>query len=396
MRGLGPAAGGPLGDAEADSTVAYLRQHVTELAIRNIAYGAELFVGTCADCHGLDGDAVAFVDLKSPDYVQAWSDADLASAIRRDTNGGRDLSANATRGSLTRQTAALLAFLKSSAGLPSTAALAPSASRTGGTLYAQNCASCHGIAGNVVPSVQLKSPVFLALRSRDVVVTTVRSGNDKGMPAWAQAAGGPLTDDEIESVVTYLFRTAGALEVAGPEPSAGAPVSSGPRLYSTLCAGCHGVDRSGGVAPPLLPESLTLSDAAYEAIVANGRGAMPGWGDQGLTEADIAALVEFTRSEPIAVGLSSFVSAGIGNGLSGRALYQVTCQNCHGQSGLQIPQCPLGSSEWLSNLLPGELERVIAHGKPAAGMPAWSVDAGGPLTSEQIASIVAYVLEEWR
>lgn len=67
--------------------------------------------------------------------------------------------------------------------------------------------------------------------------------------------------------------------------------------YRALCASCHGAERYGGVAPPLLPEALgRKSDAALAETITAGRPntQMPAFGDR-LSEADAAALVAWIR-----------------------------------------------------------------------------------------------------
>lgn len=67
-------------------------------------------------------------------------------------------------------------------------------------------------------------------------------------------------------------------------------------LYSANCSNCHGADRAGGNAPPLLPGSLTKEFSAYVSIVTDGSGPMPAWGSK-LSMEEINALVEFILSE---------------------------------------------------------------------------------------------------
>ncbi|MCC6238089.1 MAG: cytochrome c [Dehalococcoidia bacterium] len=71
-------------------------------------------------------------------------------------------------------------------------------------------------------------------------------------------------------------------------------------FYAANCAACHGTNRQGGVGPPLIPSRLTMSDEFYSETIANGRSgtSMPAWSQLGLSEANIASLVAFLRTEP--------------------------------------------------------------------------------------------------
>jgi mono/diheme cytochrome c family protein/WD40 repeat protein len=69
-------------------------------------------------------------------------------------------------------------------------------------------------------------------------------------------------------------------------------------LYAEHCAACHGVQRTGGLGPALLPESLSrLRPAEALEVITRGRLAtqMPGFVDQ-LPKEDIAALAAYVRT----------------------------------------------------------------------------------------------------
>jgi mono/diheme cytochrome c family protein/WD40 repeat protein len=69
-------------------------------------------------------------------------------------------------------------------------------------------------------------------------------------------------------------------------------------LYAEHCAACHGMQRTGGMGPALLPESLSrLRPAEALEVITRGRLAtqMPGFVDQ-LPKEDIAALAAYVRT----------------------------------------------------------------------------------------------------
>jgi mono/diheme cytochrome c family protein/WD40 repeat protein len=69
-------------------------------------------------------------------------------------------------------------------------------------------------------------------------------------------------------------------------------------LYTEHCAACHGTQRTGGMGPALLPESLSrLRPAEALQVVTHGRVAtqMPGFANQ-LAQEDIAALAAYVRT----------------------------------------------------------------------------------------------------
>lgn len=70
--------------------------------------------------------------------------------------------------------------------------------------------------------------------------------------------------------------------------------------FRDTCGGCHGPNREGGTGPALIPARLSEDESFYFTTIQDGRPntVMPGWGNIGLTEAEIQALVEYIYSEP--------------------------------------------------------------------------------------------------
>src|SRR5262245_20872626 len=69
-------------------------------------------------------------------------------------------------------------------------------------LYAQNCAGCHGADGRFGSSHPLNDPVYLAVVNPDVLRQVTANGvQGTSMPAFAQHAGGSLTDKQIDVLV---------------------------------------------------------------------------------------------------------------------------------------------------------------------------------------------------
>ena len=120
---------------------------------------------------------------------------------------------------------------------------------------------------------------------------------------------------------------------------------------------------------------------------------MPSWRERGLTDEQIKMLVAFIKSPPGGEPTTQNVDplSTPAPMLMGADLFGEICSKCHGPDGLQIPQCPIGSREFLSNMSFEGLIRRISRGKPGAGMPTWSEEYGGPLTEEQILSVAEYL-----
>src|ERR1700688_1873434 len=159
--------------------------------------------------------------------------------------------------------------------------VAPSQVLDFGTLYAQNCAGCHGAEGRGGASIALANPVYLALVDETTMRNIVANGvRGTSMPAFAQSAGGMLTEQQIEVITGGIVSRWGrkqALDGAN-QPSyaakAAGNVDHGQLVFGTYCASCHG--SAGGGTPKgsaITNDSFLalVSDQALRTIVITGR-----------------------------------------------------------------------------------------------------------------------------
>jgi len=136
-------------------------------------------------------------------------------------------------------------------------------------LYSQNCAGCHGASGKGGAAIALGNPVFLAIADDSVIRRTVASGvPGTSMPAFAQSAGGMLTDKQIDALVNGIrsWAKSDVLNSATPPPyssrTPGDP-QRGAEAYRTYCSSCHGVDGRGG------NKASSIVDGGYLALVSD-------------------------------------------------------------------------------------------------------------------------------
>jgi mono/diheme cytochrome c family protein len=145
-------------------------------------------------------------------------------------------------------------------------------------LFARHCAGCHGADGRLGPARPLNDPLYLALVPRERLTRVIARGvAGTSQPAFAQSAGGELTDAQIDALVQGLIATWGRSDPA--RDAALPPYESGPgdaergqSVYATACAACHGPEGRGG------PKGGTVVDPSYLALVS----------DQGLRTTMIA------------------------------------------------------------------------------------------------------------
>lgn len=159
--------------------------------------------------------------------------------------------------------------------------LAPNEVLEFGTLYAENCAGCHGTEGRGGAAIALANPVYLAIADDASIRKVIGNGvRGTAMPAFAESAGGMLTDAQID-VITKGIRSRWsqhAILDAATAPSY-APKSTGDAqrgevAYKTFCESCHGPGGSGGRKGSAITDDSFLalvSDQGLRTIVITGR-----------------------------------------------------------------------------------------------------------------------------
>jgi len=136
-------------------------------------------------------------------------------------------------------------------------------------LYSQNCAGCHGPNGKGGAAIALANPVFLAIADDTAIRHTAASGvPGTPMPAFAQSAGGILTDKQIDSLVSGIRSWAKPDALGGETPppytapGPGDP-QRGANMYRTYCSSCHGENGRGG------SKAGSIVDGSYLALVSD-------------------------------------------------------------------------------------------------------------------------------
>jgi cytochrome c oxidase cbb3-type subunit III len=159
--------------------------------------------------------------------------------------------------------------------------LAPTEVLDFGTLYAENCAGCHGAAGSGGAAIALANPVYLAIADDTAIRKAIAKGvRGTAMPAFAQSAGGMLTDKQIEVISTEIRARWGRQEIPDgtnpPSYTAKSPGDSqrGAVAYTTYCESCHGPGGHGGQRGSAITNDSFLalvSDQGLRTIVIVGR-----------------------------------------------------------------------------------------------------------------------------
>ena len=173
-------------------------------------------------------------------------------------------------------------------------------------LYARNCSACHGADGQGALTVGIGRPVYLAMADDSTIRDVIERGRPgTPMSAFAQNAGGMLTDAQIEILVRGIRQRWGrALENYSPPPYASSQpgdTARGQGVFTESCAGCHGADGRGArrIADPSYLSLVTDHHLRTVIIVGMPNLAMPDWRghNKPLSDAEITDVVAWLASQ---------------------------------------------------------------------------------------------------
>ncbi len=182
----------------------------------------------------------------------------------------------------------------------------------GARLFAENCAVCHGEAGEGRVGATLDKDwpsIRPDLRVRSTIVNGIAG---TPMVPWGQATGGPFSDEQIDALVAYILTwETGGTRIIGPTPTfAARPLitaipdvegdpNQGAQLFDQNCAVCHGPEGQGRVGAALAKNFSSIRpDLAVKSTISNGIAGspMPAWSQAKggpLTEQEINHLTAF-------------------------------------------------------------------------------------------------------
>lgn len=190
------------------------------------------------------------------------------------------------------------------------------------TLYKANCAGCHGDNGRNGAAISLANPVYLAVAGEDNLrQITAKGVSGKLMPAFAQSAGGMLTDRQINSLAHGMVNAWSKPDLLAGQnlPSYSATLTGdagqGGQTFASHCAHCHGASGEGvagdaksgaGKTGSIVNGSYLalISDQGLRSIVIAGRpdDGMPDWrgnGTQPMTDQQISDVVAWLASKRV-------------------------------------------------------------------------------------------------
>ncbi len=199
---------------------------------------------------------------------------------------------------------------------------------TGAGLYEEFCSPCHGDKGQGIEgrAPNINSQYFFSpdgrrkelnyLGTMDAYITlTIAGGRPaqstsgpwaENMPTWSVDYGGPLRNDQIDSIADYILsweEYAPDLN-AEPTPIVGNPEERGEALFSAMgCVGCHMIDGEGGAVGPDLTGVVAAKGEDYvrqsiiapNAVIADGytEGIMPQNFGERMSDEQISDIITY-------------------------------------------------------------------------------------------------------
>ena len=289
------------------------------------------------------------------------------------------------------------------------------------TLYAENCAVCHGLGGEGLGATPgLNTPGLAGMSADELFKVIARGRFDTAMPAWGQEDGGALSDYQINTLVLLIQQgdwqaTQDRVVNLGMAPLVpfaaqadpalleqvallpqGEQLSLGITVFAENCVACHGADGLGtALAPALNDPVVAVKDPAeLDRTVRNGvpTTLMAGW-DNVLTAEEIAGVIALISGwdqvpagtipepdQPVAVTAESLAL--------GSDLYSQSCTRCHSPTGQGTQRAPaLNVKSFLTTTNDIAMQQIITLGVPGTAMPAW----GDRMPEEQIQAIVGFI-----
>ncbi len=289
------------------------------------------------------------------------------------------------------------------------------------TIYAQNCAVCHGLAGEGIGSTPaLRRPEMQSADPGSLNKVISRGLYNTSMPAWNLEDGGSLSDYQIGLLVTLIQQGDWQLVQdrvvnlglaplvpfsAQPDPALieltralpeGETLALGIETFANECVACHGPDGLGSsLAPALNTADLRLKDkSTIERTILNG---VPGtlmssWQDVLSMEQVASLLALITRWDEVPNGAIPAPDRSLPvteQSLQlGADLYAQSCSRCHGLEGQGTPRAPsLNVKGYLEQTNDLAMQQIITYGVPGTSMPAW----GDRLADAEIQAIVGFI-----
>jgi len=189
----------------------------------------------------------------------------------------------------------------------STVAIRPSDVADFHVLYSENCSGCHGADGQGALTVGIGTPIYLAIADDATIHHVIEEGRPgTAMAAFAQKAGGLLTDAQVDILVHGIRSWAKPSDFGNAKPpayTASQPgdATRGQDVFKTFCFACHA---PSGHSPRVINDGSYLnlvSDQHLRTVIITGMPhlGMPDWRTHSkpLSDADVTDVVAWLAKQ---------------------------------------------------------------------------------------------------
>jgi len=207
--------------------------------------GAQVFAENCAACHGEDGQGRIGATL-AKNWSSIRPDLQIQDTIERGIEGtfmppwGMAFGGPLDNDQIEAVTRYILSwesgrpsFIYPTPTIDTRIVLTPPPGvsgdpNAGAQLYATNCAVCHGPNGEGRIGATLARE-WSSTRPDLLVKSVIENGVEgAAMPAWSQANGGPLSEEEIDNIVAYILTWSGPASTPGSQEQVVGPLTGWP------------------------------------------------------------------------------------------------------------------------------------------------------------------------
>jgi mono/diheme cytochrome c family protein len=283
----------------------------------------------------------------------------------------------------------------------------------GQQLYSQSCAPCHGEFGEGGPNPSREGDIIFPISTAEYLKTrddsTIRAVIAQGQPNYGMspfgsAFGGPLDDEEIDAVVSFIRTWEADPPVELPPEivvDVGETVNLDTKqIYDQLCSQCHGLNGEGGVGPAFEDAQFhdTRTDTQlYNAInLGHGATSMIGWGDV-LSAEQVQQMVLLLRQfRPSPVSTEPTIEA-VSFSSDVMPIFQASCAACHGNFGgwdASTYTSVLGTGDNAPVIIPGDAENSLLAQKMVGTQSSGAImPPAGLLPEDEIQVILDWIEE---
>ncbi|MDP6523584.1 MAG: c-type cytochrome [Kiritimatiellia bacterium] len=319
-RGTAMGAWKHISTRDAGALMAYLRSFESgvvrshaKVAVGSESAGRDVFARVCAQCHGHEGIGLIAPAIGGRQFLESSDDRFLRETIsygRTETPMRANLSGTHGMADLSAQdiddTITYMRTLQKKTFSTIGKSVSQGDIATGRSMFARNCAQCHGDFGGGESGPAIGRPTFLSTVSDGFIEGTIangRSGTEMRGFSPGQDALGELGEADIRAIVAYLRSAEDAHLIRAKRVQGTA--SNGHQLFDRQCAQCHGTRQENGFAPRLSSSGFlnAVSDAYLQAIMSMGHGdsmrsmIRGGGGIVEMTGSEINDIISYLRQQ---------------------------------------------------------------------------------------------------